>query len=204
MWCIVGCCLSLHGHHAQGRWCRAKERILAHGKEQHLDIPVTVTERGSVAVEDVASMLDTVLINSSNNTDQLCELQEALVSAREDARALREDLAAWQAIPPRGSPQTHTRWQAVKAEVQSLQVALNAALAEHAQGSAGACSLARGSGTQSGLHRSHAQCDEGRPAAAAEISGDFKETASCQGRAGGCCGTTFQTTCTWLRMLRRR
>jgi chromosome segregation ATPase len=110
--------------------CRAKERILAHGKEQHLDIPVAVTERGSVAVEDVACMLDTVLINSSNNADRLCELQDALAAARADASTLREDLAAWQSHhTSRASSDTHAL-EAARQEAQNLQQALAAALAE--------------------------------------------------------------------------
>jgi hypothetical protein len=75
--------------------CRAKERILAHSKEQRLDIPVMVTERHSVAVEDVASMLDKILLTSSNNADEVCDLQDALAATKLDAATLREELASW-------------------------------------------------------------------------------------------------------------
>jgi hypothetical protein len=76
--------------------CRAKERILAHSKEQQLEIPVIVTERNSVTIEDVASMLDNVLITSSNNADEVCELKEALAAATFDAAGLREEVATLQ------------------------------------------------------------------------------------------------------------
>ena len=78
------------------RWCdrcSAKERILAHAREQELDVPVTVTERGSVAVEDVATMLDRVLINSSNNADSLADAREAARIAEADAACLRAEVA---------------------------------------------------------------------------------------------------------------
>lgn len=88
--------------------CSAKERILAHSKEQGLEIPVMVTERNSVAVEDVASMLDKVLITSSNNADDVCDLQDALAVAKSDASTLREDLAAWKSHSASWTASEHT------------------------------------------------------------------------------------------------
>ena len=53
---------------------------------------MVVAERNSVAVEDVASMLDQILITSSNNADDVCDLHAALTTAKSDAASLRKEL----------------------------------------------------------------------------------------------------------------
>ena len=59
--------------------CRTKDRILAHAREQALDVRVVeLRSTDGAAVEDVAAMLDSVLIHASNNADDLAEAKEAL------------------------------------------------------------------------------------------------------------------------------
>lgn len=55
---------------------------------------MVVAQRNSVAVEDVASMLDKILIASSNNADDVCDLQAALTSAKSDAATLAQELVS--------------------------------------------------------------------------------------------------------------